>query len=230
MIAAIGIAVLAALVVAIEPLRNGASDAVVGDAGGLREELRGLGLSGSAIVLALGLLHVVVWYPAEILDAAVGYVYGFWVSMPLIMAVWLVNGLVAYWIGRHAARPVIYRFVNEERFDRFDRLAERGGATLLISIRLIPIIPFSLFSCAAGAARVPLGRFVWTTAIGYLPLTTVFVYLGSQLEEFSATDPFLWIGALVLLILVVLTARLRHTISAHSADGVGEISAQSAKR
>ena len=213
-VALAGIAVLAGLVFAIEPLRSGVSDAVAGDTGGLREDLRGLGVSGALIVLVLGLVHVVVWYPAEILDAAVGYVYGFWVAMPLIMAVWLVNGLVAYWIGRHATRPILYRFINRDRFDRFELLAERGGVTLLLSMRLVPIVPFSLFSYAAGAAKVPLGRFVWTTAIGYLPLTAVFVYLGSQLEELSATDPVLWIGAVVLIALTLLTARLRRIISA----------------
>jgi uncharacterized membrane protein YdjX (TVP38/TMEM64 family) len=208
-----GIAALAALVLAIEPLRTGVADAVAGDTGGLREDLRGLGFNGALIVLVVGLVHVFVWYPAEILDAAAGYVYDFWVALPLIMAVWLVNAVLAYWIGRHAARPVLYRFINRERFDRFELLAERGGVTLLLSMRLIPIVPFSLFSYAAGAARVPLGRFIWTTAIGYLPLTAVFVYLGSQLEELSPTDPILWIGALVLIVLVLLTARLRRMIS-----------------
>jgi uncharacterized membrane protein YdjX (TVP38/TMEM64 family) len=225
-----GIAVLAVLVFAIEPLRSGVSDAVAGDTGGLREDLRGLGVNGALIVLVLGLVHVVVWYPAEILDAAVGYAYYFWVGMPLIMAVWLINAVLGYWIGRHAARPVLYRFTKPERFNRFELLAERGGVTLLISIRLVPIVPFSLFSFAAGAARVPFRRFVWTTAVGYLPLTAVFVYLGSQLDELSATDPVLWIGALVLIALAVITARLRRMISAHRADFVIEANAKPPRR
>ncbi len=218
MVALGGIAVLAVLVLAIEPLRSGVSDAVAGDTGALRDDLQGIGVAGAAIVLLLGLVHVVVWYPAEILNTAVGYVYGFWVAMPLIMAVWLINAVVAYWVGRHAARPILYRFIDRDRFDRFELLAERGGVTLLLSMRLVPIVPFSLFSYAAGAARVPLGRFVWTTLIGYTPLTVVFVYLGSQLEELSATDPFLWIGAAVLIALIVLTARLRRIIFAHRRD------------
>jgi uncharacterized membrane protein YdjX (TVP38/TMEM64 family) len=213
-----GIAVLAVLVLAIEPLRSGVSDAVTGDTGALREDLQGIGVSGAAIVLLLGLVHVVVWYPAEILNAAVGYVYGFWVAMPLIMVVWLVNAVVAYWIGRNAALPILYRFIGRDRLDRFERLAERGGVTLLLSMRLIPIVPFSLFSYAAGAAKVPLSRFVWTTVLGYIPLTVVFVYLGSQLEELSATDPFLWIGAAVLIALILLTARLRRLVFAHRGE------------
>ena len=48
---------------------------------------------------------------------------------------------------------------------------DRGGATLLLAARLVPIVPFSLTGIVAGAARVPLWRFTWTTAVGYLPIT-----------------------------------------------------------
>jgi uncharacterized membrane protein YdjX (TVP38/TMEM64 family) len=205
----VGIALLAALVLSVDPLRDGVGDAISADTENLREDLRGLGVGGALIVIALALAHVVVWYPAEILDAAVGYVYEFWIAFPLVMAAWVLNAVIAYWIGRHAARPVLYRFVEERRFTQLEHLAERGGVSLLLAMRLIPIIPFSLFSFVAGAAHVPLGRFVWTTAVGYVPLTAVFVYLGSQLEELSLTDPLLWAGVAVLIALAVLTQRLR---------------------
>jgi len=209
-------------VFAIEPLRSGVSDAVAGDTGALREDLRGLGVSGALTVLVLGLVHVVVWYPAEILDAAVGYVYGFWVAMPLIMAVWLVNGLVAYWIGRHATRPILYRFINRDRFDRFELLAERGGVTLLLSMRLVPIVPFSLFSYAAGAARVPMGRFLWTTAVGYLPITAIFVYLGSQLEELSPTDPLVLAATAGVLALLLAVRFVGDRVAPEDDDAAGD--------
>jgi uncharacterized membrane protein YdjX (TVP38/TMEM64 family) len=208
----VGIAVLAALVLAIEPLRAGIGEALSGDTAALREEIRGLEFGGVLIVLALAIAHAVVWYPAEILDAAVGFVYGFWAGMALVMAGWMLNAIVAYWIGRHAARPLLWRVIGHERFEHLERIAETGGAAMLLTIRLIPIVPFSLFSIVAGAARVPHGRFMWTTAVGYIPITAVFVYLGTQLEELSPTDPILWIGAIVLIALVVLTHRLRHLI------------------
>ena len=40
------------------------------------------------------------------------------------MAGWLLNGVLAYWIGRHAARPLLYRFVGRERFERLERMVE----------------------------------------------------------------------------------------------------------
>ena len=203
-----GIAVLAALVLAIDPLRTGVGDAVQGDTESLREELRDLGLAGALIVLGLALVHSVVWYPAEILDAAAGFVYGFWGAAPLIMAGWIVNALVCYWIGRHAARPLLFRFIGRERFLGYERLVARGGVTLLLAMRLVPIVPFSLFSYVAGSARVRLATFAWTTAIGYLPITLLFVYLGSRLEELSLNDPAIWIAAAILLALLLFTRRL----------------------
>ena len=200
-----GVVLLAILILTIDPLRSGIGDAVSGNTDQLRGDLRGLGVGGALITLMLAIAHVVVWYPAEILDTAVGYVYGFWVGLPLILFGWLVNGLLAYWVGRHAARPLLYRFVGRARFERLERAVEAGGVTLLLGMRLVPVIPFSFFSMAAGAARADLVTFIWTTAVGYLPLTAIFVYLGSRLETLSPTDPLLWIGAAILIGLLALT-------------------------
>jgi uncharacterized membrane protein YdjX (TVP38/TMEM64 family) len=81
-----------------------------------------------------------------------------------------------------------------------ENLINRGGAVALIGIRLIPIMPFSLMGYVCGAARVPLLRFTWTTAVGYAPITAYFTYLGSKLEGFSAEDPILWIGGIGILL------------------------------
>jgi uncharacterized membrane protein YdjX (TVP38/TMEM64 family) len=206
--AVIGLAFVAALLLTVEPLRTGVTDAIQGDTASLRQEIRDLHVGGVLIVLALALLHVVVWYPAEILDTAAGYVYGFAGALPLVMAGWLVNAFIAYMVGRHVARPLLYRVVDDERFNRVEGAVERGGVWLLIGMRLVPVIPFSLFSIAGGAARAPLPTFLWTTAVGYLPITALFVYLGSQLEDLSATDPVIWIGAIALLVLLLLTRRI----------------------
>ena len=73
-----GVALLAILIAVIEPLRSGIGDAIGGNTDQLREDLRGLGVGGVVITFILALAHVFIWYPAEILDTAAGYVYGFW--------------------------------------------------------------------------------------------------------------------------------------------------------
>jgi uncharacterized membrane protein YdjX (TVP38/TMEM64 family) len=197
-----GIALLALMVIAIEPLREAAAAAVRGDTAEVRESLDSLGVAGPLLILALTLLHSFVFYPAEIIDAAAGFLYGFFPALGLAMAGWILSGLICFAIGRSLARPLLDRWFGEERFERIEATIERGGATLLLAMRLIPILPFSLVSYAAGAARVPTWRFVWTTAIGYLPITAIAVYFGTKLEGLSLTDPIVLGTAAALLVLL----------------------------
>lgn len=197
-----GIGLMALVVVLVDPLRDSVSALVQGDHDEVRRQIDRLGLWGPLLILALCLLHSVVFYPAEVVDAAAGFAYGFFPAMVLAMAGWLLNGLVCWAIGRSIARPLFDRWFGEERFERVERSIERGGPTLLLAMRLIPILPFSIVSYAAGAARVPLGRFLWTTALGYLPITAIAVYFGTRLEGMSLTDPLVLGSGLALLALL----------------------------
>jgi uncharacterized membrane protein YdjX (TVP38/TMEM64 family) len=201
-------------VLTIPELRQGFADAVRGDTGALRAELRSLGVGGVAILYALILLHTVVWYPTEIINLAAGFVYGFWGALALCLAGWVIQGIVAWAIGREVARPLLRRLIGARRYDEAERLFASGGVPLLLAIRLIPIFPFSLFSFIAGAARVRLWTFTWTTAVGYLPLTAIFVYLGSRLDDLSITDPLLLGGAVLLVALIALARPFRRWLAA----------------
>jgi uncharacterized membrane protein YdjX (TVP38/TMEM64 family) len=193
-----GIVVGVAVALAIPSLRGAVSDAIHGDTASIRGDLNG-DLGGVLLVVWLAMVHVIVWYPAEILDAAAGYVFGFGVGFPVVLGAWVLSGLASYAVGRHFARPLLYRITGEERFVRLERLVHRGGTPFLLGVRLIPIMPFSLMGYVCGAARIPLWRFTWTTAVGYAPLTAYFTYVGSKLQGFSAEDPILWIGGAVLI-------------------------------
>lgn len=181
----VGIALLAGLVFAVPALHDAAVAAVHGDTDEVRREIDSLGIAGPLLILVLALIHAVVFYPAEIVDAAAGLVYGFIPALALMMLSWLLSGLVCFAIGRSVARPLLDRWLGRERFERIEARIERGGAKVLIAARLIPIFPFSLVSYAAGAARVPVWRFIWTTAVGYLPITAISVYFGTQLDLLS---------------------------------------------
>jgi uncharacterized membrane protein YdjX (TVP38/TMEM64 family) len=196
-----GILVGAAVALLVSPLHDAVSDAVHGQTGSVRQDLAE-NLGGALLVVWLAMVHVVVWYPAEILDAAAGYVYGFGIGFPLVMSAWVLSGLASYAVGRYAARPLLYRVAGEERFVRIEQIIHRGGATILLAARLIPIMPFSLLGYVCGATRVPLVRFTWTTAVGYAPITAYFTYLGSRLEGFSIDDPIVWIGGGALLLAI----------------------------
>ena len=203
-----GIALLAGLIFAVPALHDAAVAAIRGDTAEVRSELDSLGIAGPLIILALALIHAVVFYPAEIVDAAAGFVYGFFPALALTMTGWLLSGLLCFAIGRSLARPLLDRWFGTERFERTEAMIERGGVTLLLAVRLIPIVPFSLVSYAAGAARVPIWRFAWTTAVGYLPITALSVYFGTRLEGLGLTDPLVLGTAAALLLLLFVGHRI----------------------
>lgn len=177
-----GVALLAGLVFAVPALHDAAVAAIHGDTDEVRREIDSLGIAGPLLIIVLALIHAIVFYPAEIVDAAAGLVYGFVPALALMMVAWLLSGLVCFAIGGSVARPLLDRWLGAERFERTEARIERGGPKVLIAARLIPILPFSLVSYAAGAARVPVWRFTWTTAVGYLPITVISVYFGTKLD------------------------------------------------
>lgn len=194
------------LLLALPPVREAVLLAARGDLDGLRDTLRDGGAATALVLVALALVHVAIPYPAEIPTAVAGFALGFAAGFPLMLAAWVLSGLVAYAVGRHAGRPLLLRLAGEQRTERAEALAARGGVTGLLAVRLIPLIPFNLICFACGATRVPPGRYLWTTALGTAPLTALTVLLGARLQEPSLDDPLLW-GVAVGLVAIVLAGR-----------------------
>ena len=216
-----GIAMVAALVLGVPTLRHAAEAAVQGDTAEVRHQIDQLGAAGLLLILALTLIHTVVLYPAEIVNAAAGFAYGFFPALALVTVGWMASALLAYWVGTRVARPLLDRWFGVERFERLEAMIERGGVTLLLALRLIPIVPFSLVCYAAGAARVPLWRFVWTTVVGYMPITAIAVYFGTRLEGMKLTDPIVIAAAVALLALLALGHWIVRRQAAKTAGGAG---------
>jgi len=198
--------VAAAIVIAtVEPLRTALTHVLHGDVDALQAQLQSLGAWGAVVVVALILAHAVIFFPAEIVNATAGLAFGFWVAFPIVLVSWVASGLLAYWLGRIAGRPIAVRLAGEKRVASAERLIDRSGAPALLVSRLVPFVPFSLVGYLAGAARVPVWRYTWTTAVGVMPITAAATYLGHALDDLSASDPLLWVAVGVIVLLSALT-------------------------
>ena len=186
----------------VPELRHCVTLIVHGRFAGLRSYVRSLGTGGLALMLGLMIGHAVVWYPSEIVTATAGYVYGFVPGLALVVVGWLLAALLTYALGYSVGRPVLQQLLGR-RFSWLTTTMERGGTTLLLSWRLVPIVPFALLGYAAGATHVNLWRFSWTTVVGYLPLTTAVAFLGSRAQTLSVADPLVWVAFAGLIGLVI---------------------------
>jgi len=164
---AVVLGVLALGVVVVDPLREAVQYAVRGDVDALRDELRRLGVGGAAILVALILVHAVVFFPAEIANAAAGLIYGFAAGFALVIVAWIGSLLLAYGLGATAGRPLALRLAGRRRVELAERVIDRGGVPMLLLARLVPFLPLSLVgyvaappACPSGATR---GRAHWAS-------------------------------------------------------------------
>lgn len=84
------------------------------------------------------------------------------------------GAMVGYAIGRFAGLPVIlkfgkYIFIKLHHIEKAEAFAAKHGAWGVLLGRLLPIIPFKVFSIAAGLTKTPFILFVICTMIGVVP-------------------------------------------------------------
>jgi uncharacterized membrane protein YdjX (TVP38/TMEM64 family) len=209
--------VLAIACFAIHPLRDALSAAAHGNIGGLRHQLRASGVAGPMLLVGLVLAHTIVPFPAEIPTAVAGYVFGIGAALPLMAFSFLASALIAYAIARHLGRPAVARLIGAQRLADGERLVERGGLRMLIGLRLIPLVPFSLVCAVAGIARVPVTRYIWTTLVGMAPQLTLVSLFATRLQHPSASDPLLWSAAAGFLVLLLVGPTMLRRLRAAAA-------------
>ena len=87
------------------------------------------------------------------------------------------------------ARYVAADWVRQKAGTRLEWLingVEGEGWRFVALTRLVPLIPFNLLNYAFGATRVSLRDYVLASAVGMLPGTAMYVYLGSVAGELAA--------------------------------------------
>jgi uncharacterized membrane protein YdjX (TVP38/TMEM64 family) len=201
------IAIAAAGFAAIPSARHAFSIAASGNLSGLRTYIRSLGFGGAVLLFALMLAHAVVFYPSELLTTTAGYIYGFLGGLVFSLVAWTCSAMLSYVLGRTIGRPLL-RVILGKRFIRLERAMERGGVELMLSARLVPVVPLSLLGYVAGATGESFWTFCWTTFVGLIPLDAAVAYLGSQAKSLSVNNPLIWVALAFLIALLILSRYL----------------------
>ena len=178
MLAAIAAAILAGALVAVawRLSAEGGIDLAALTPADAEAFLRGWGPWSALGSVALMMLHSFVPLPAEIIAIANGMVFGPWLGLALTWVGAMLGALLSFALARWLGRPIVRLVLPERRWRQIDSLPVRPGA--LLAARLVPVISFNLVNYAAGVLGVGWWSFLWTTALGILPLSVASVLLG----------------------------------------------------
>jgi uncharacterized membrane protein YdjX (TVP38/TMEM64 family) len=169
--------------------------------------------AGPWFPLAFLAAHIVVTvfpFPRTVFTLAAGLLFGPYLGVPFAVGASTVSAVIAL-LAVRAAGWQLSRLVTHSRVDTVDaRLRERGWPTV-ISMRMIPAMPFSVVNYACGASAVRVLPYTLATLVGLLPGTAAVVILGDALT--GHVSPLLFVVSLCTASLGV--AGLVYEIRAH---------------
>ena len=111
-----------------------------------------------------------------------GWYFGFWKGLLMVSFASTAGATIAFLISRcllHA--PLEKRFSSQ--LAKFNEALKRDGPLYLLSLRLIPVVPFFAINAAMGLTPIRLRTYWWASQLGMLPASAIYVYAGSSVPE-----------------------------------------------
>jgi uncharacterized membrane protein YdjX (TVP38/TMEM64 family) len=133
--------------------------------------------------LAFLLAHIVmtvVPVPRTAFTLAAGLLFGPVLGVVIAVAASAASAMIAMLLVR-AAGWQLNRLVRHRSIDTVDERLRQRGWMAILSLRLIPVVPFSAINYAAGASTVGVLPYGLATLAGLLPGTAAVVVLGDAL-------------------------------------------------
>jgi uncharacterized membrane protein YdjX (TVP38/TMEM64 family) len=144
-----------------------------------------------------------------ILSLVSGALFGRWVGAGVVSLASTGGACLAFLGSRYLFRDWVRRHFGV-RLQGIDRGVERDGAWYLLTLRLMPYVPFFLINLGMALTPLRLSTFALVSWLGMLPGTLVIVNAGTalgQLEKPSDALSPTFVGSLALLGLVPLLIR-----------------------
>ena len=110
-----------------------------------------------------------------------GLLFGAWIGGLTAAASCTIGAAIIFLVCRTAIGDVLRRRAGST-VARIEAGVRRDAFSYVITLRLIPVMPFWLANLALGFVDIPLGVFTAATFIGILPVSVVYAGLGANLN------------------------------------------------
>jgi len=168
-------------------------------------------LGDLGVFLAMFFESSVVPLPSEVIIISAGAI-----GIPLLAVLIFgslgstLGAMVGYALGRYAAMPVLLKFgrfvlIKPHHIYKAEEFAKKYGTASVLIGRVLPIVPFKVFSIAAGITRLPFIPFVLCTLIGVLPRILILAIFCSAIIKHTKVVVILVIFAVLILIALKVT-------------------------
>lgn len=162
------------------------------------------------IIISAFALSSLLALPVTLLIMATVVTFGPWLGSFYAMSGSLTGALLGFWVGHLLGRRSIRKLTGSSVAKLSKRLAKRG-ILAVITVRIVPVAPFTVINLVAGASHIRLRDFAWGTILGMVPgITAMTVFADSLVAVVKNPQPEkIAVFGVILVAIIVLTSLLQ---------------------
>ncbi len=143
-------------------------------------------VAGAVLYVLFATVGAVVFLPGSVIVMSAGYLYGLSVGSCLALLGVTFGAFAAFMSGRVLVRGwVLSRLEGHPRLQALDRAVYDQSFVIVALTRLSVIIPFNLLNYVYGVTGVRKTAYVVATAVGMIPATVLWTYVGTLAKNFD---------------------------------------------
>jgi uncharacterized membrane protein YdjX (TVP38/TMEM64 family) len=144
----------------------------------VRATVAAAGVWAPLLFLAVHTVVTVSPIPRTIFTVAAGILFGSTAGLLLTLAGTTLSAIAAFWLVRAVGADVVERYAPPAAVEWVRSRVQQRGLLAMVSLRLIPVLPFSVVNYASALSGVRFLPFLGGTVVGVLPGTVAVVVLG----------------------------------------------------
>lgn len=155
------------------------------------------------IVIGIFAIAGLIAFPVTLLIITTALTFGpLWGSVYSIVGS-LVSGLMGYAVGHYMGRNTIQKLAGSS-INKLSRRLAKHGVLAIITVRIIPVAPFTVINLVAGGSHINTRDFTIGTVIGMLPgILGITVFADSLMRTVQNPDPeqiAIFVGVVIVIV------------------------------
>lgn len=179
-----------------------------------KEKIDSFGIWGPVAYVIFYILRPLILFPAGILSASAGVIWGLKGFIYLQIAANL-SSTAEFLIARYAARGAVEKFM-KGKMSNVDAAIEKHGFLTVLLIRLIPNVAWDIQNLGLGLTKVKFRDYFIATLIGIMPGSFAFVYFGSSIIKVLTNPKNFWMILVAIALFVAVYALQKYLKKRHS--------------
>jgi uncharacterized membrane protein YdjX (TVP38/TMEM64 family) len=167
------------------------------------------------VLYAVGYGLIALVFPGSLLTIGAGAIFGIVGGTIVVLVGATLTASIAFILARTVLRKRIERITAKNpKFRAVDKAIANEGTKIVLLVRLAAVFPFTIVNYAFGLTGIRFVPYVAATAIGILPGTIAFVYIGAAAASVATQNrtklTFTIAGLVIAIAVSFFVARVAH--------------------